>query len=302
MPTAFGEKIVMRILDKSAGILSLEELGLRGHGFDIVVNGLAKSHGMTLVTGPTGSGKTTTLYAMIDRLLNVSVNIVTLEDPIEYQIAGINQSQVNSDINYTFANGLRSILRQDPDVVMIGEIRDKETAEMAVNAALTGHIVLSTLHTNDAAGAGPRMIDMGVETFLITSSLNTVVGQRLARKLCKNCQEEAKIADKELEEVKTEIAKMPEVIQKKWQNKKLTFKKGKGCSECNNTGYKGRLGVFEVLEINEEIQELLLQRATASKLNEASIKNGMLTMKQDGIDKALDGITSLEEIWRVTKD
>ena len=302
MPTAYGEKIVMRILDKSTGILSLEDLGLRGHGFDVVINGLSKSHGMTLVTGPTGSGKTTTLYAMIDRLLSVTVNIVTLEDPIEYQIPGINQSQVNAEIDYTFANGLRSILRQDPDVVMVGEIRDKETAEMAVNAALTGHIVLSTLHTNDAAGAGPRMIDMGVEPFLITSSLNTVVGQRLARKLCKNCQEEATISDAEMNEVKTEIAKMSENVRKKWQDKKLVFKKGKGCNECDNTGYKGRMGIFEVLDINDEIQTLLLARTTASKLAEAAIKNGMITMKQDGIDKALDGLTSLEEVWRVTKD
>lgn len=302
MPTAYGEKIVMRILDKSTGILTLEDLGLRGKGFDIVVNGIHKSHGMTLVTGPTGSGKTTTLYAVIDRLLDVTVNIVTLEDPIEYQVAGINQSQVNSEIDYTFANGLRSILRQDPDVVMIGEIRDKETAEMAVNAALTGHVVLSTLHTNDAAGAGPRLIDMGVEPFLITSSLNTVIGQRLTRKICKNCKEETKIADKELAEVKAEIAKMPEEVKKRWNDKPLVFFQGKGCSECTDTGYKGRMGIFEVLDINEKIQDLLINRVTSSKLTEAGIADGMLTMKQDGIDKALDGLTSLEEIWRVTKD
>ena len=302
LPTAFGEKIVLRILDKSSGILSLEQLGLRGHGFDVVENSIHKSHGMTLVTGPTGSGKTTTLYAIIDRLLNVAVNIVTLEDPIEYQMAGVNQSQVNADINYNFANGLRSILRQDPDVVMIGEIRDKETAEMAVNAALTGHIVLSTLHTNDSAGAGPRLIDMGVEPFLITSSLNTVLGQRLSRRLCPNCKEETKVTDKELEEVNKEIDRMPEAVKKRWQGKKLVFFKGKGCSECHDTGYKGRLGIFEVLDVNQKIQDLLLHRETSSKITESAIADGMLTMKQDGIDKALDGLTSLEEVWRVTKD
>lgn len=302
MPTAFGEKIVMRILDKSAGVLSLEDLGMRGKGFDVVENGIHKSHGMTLVTGPTGSGKTTTLYAIIDRLLDVAVNIVTLEDPIEYQMPGVNQSQVNADINYSFANGLRSILRQDPDVVMIGEIRDKETAEMAVNAALTGHVVLSTLHTNDAAGAGPRLIDMGVEPFLITSSLNTIIAQRLARRICKNCKEEVKVPDKELEEVKKEIEKMPEDIKKKWQGKNLVFYHGKGCENCHNTGYKGRLGVFEVLDVLPNIQELLLSRATSGVITETAIKNGMLTIKQDGIDKALDGMTSLEEVWRVTKD
>lgn len=302
MPTAYGEKVVMRILDKSAGILSLKDLGLRGHGYDIIENCIHKSHGMTLVTGPTGSGKTTSLYAIIDRLLDVTVNIVTLEDPIEYQIPGINQSQVNSDINYTFANGLRSILRQDPDVVMIGEIRDKETAEMAVNAALTGHIVLSTLHTNDSSGAGPRLIDMGVEPFLITSSLNSVIGQRLARRLCKNCQEEEKISDKELSEVKEQIAKMPPDVRKKWDGKKLVFHTGKGCAQCHDTGYKGRLGIFEVLEVSSAIQNLLLERATASKINEAAVNEGMLTMQQDGIDKALDGLTSLSEVWRVTKE
>ncbi len=302
MPTAFGEKIVMRILDKSTGILSLKDLGLRGRGFDVVENSIHKSHGMTLVTGPTGSGKTTTLYAIIDRLLDVAVNIVTLEDPIEYQMPGINQSQVNPDINYTFANGLRSILRQDPDVVMIGEIRDRDTAEMAVNAALTGHVVLSTLHTNDSAGAGPRLIDMGVEPFLITSSLNTVIAQRLARKICKDCKKEFKVTDKEIEEVKKEIAKMPEDARKKWEGKKLVFYRGEGCDNCHGTGYKGRIGIYEVLDVNQKIQELLLARATSSKITEAAIADGMLTMKQEGIDKALDGLTSLEEVWRVTKD
>lgn len=302
MPTAFGEKIVLRILDKSTGVLTLEELGLRGSGFSIVDNGLKKSHGMTLVTGPTGSGKTTTLYAAIDKLSSPTINIVTLEDPIEYQMAGINQSQVNSEIDYTFANGLRSILRQDPDIVMIGEIRDKETAEMAVNAALTGHIVLSTLHTNSASGAGPRMIDMGVEPFLITSSLNTIIGQRLTRKLCKNCSVEAKVPESKILEVKKQIQKMPEESRKKNESREIKFYKGEGCAECHDSGYKGRLGIFEVLDVNDDIQQLLLDRATANKITETAIENGMMTMQQDGIDKAIDGLTSLEEVWRVTKE
>jgi type IV pilus assembly protein PilB len=302
MPTAFGEKIVLRILDKSAGVLTLEELGLRGSGFSIVDNGLKKSHGMTLVTGPTGSGKTTTLYAAIDKLSSPTINIVTLEDPIEYQMAGINQSQVNSEIDYTFANGLRSILRQDPDIVMIGEIRDKETAEMAVNAALTGHIVLSTLHTNNASGAGPRMIDMGVEPFLITSSLNTIIGQRLTRKLCKNCTVETKVPESEILEVKKQIQKMPEEAKKKNEAREVKFYKGQGCEECHNSGYKGRIGIFEVLNVNDGIQQLLLDRASANKITETAIQNGMMTMQQDGIDKAIDGLTSLEEVWRVTKE
>lgn len=302
MPTAYGEKIVMRILDKSSGVLSLEQLGLRGRGFDAIEKSIHQSHGMTLVTGPTGSGKTTTLYAMIERLLSITTNIVTLEDPIEYRMPGINQSQVNAAIDYTFANGLRSILRQDPDVVMVGEIRDRDTAEMAVNAALTGHVVLSTLHTNDASGAGPRLIDMGVEPFLITSSLNSIIGQRLTRKICQKCKEETSIPEVQMKEIVAEIDKMPVDIKEKRKKSKLQFFKGKGCADCHQSGYKGRLGIFEVLVIDEAIETLLLNRSTASKITETAIKNGMLTMKQDGIDKTLDGLTTIEEVLRVTKD
>lgn len=302
MPVANGEKIVMRILDKDTGILTIEQLGLRGSGLAVLTNNLAKSHGMILVTGPTGSGKTTSLYAMIDKLFSEGTNIVTLEDPIEYQMPGINQSQVNSDIGYTFANGLRSILRQDPDIVMIGEIRDSETADMAVHSALTGHIVLSTLHTNDAAGAAPRMIDMGVEPFLLTSSLNCVIGQRLARKICDQCKEEFKVSTEELTKIKSEIAKMPTAERDGVAKKDLKFYKGKGCKNCEDSGYKGRIGLFEALDLNANIKTLILDRAQSSKISEEGIKNGMVSMIQDGILKALDGLTSMEEIWRVTKD
>ncbi len=302
MPVAFGEKIVMRILDKDSGILTIEELGIGGSGLNTLVSNLDKSHGMILVTGPTGSGKSTTLYAMIQKVFNEGVNIITLEDPIEYQMKGINQSQVNSDIGYTFAAGLRSILRQDPDIIMLGEIRDKETAEMAVHAALTGHVVLSTLHTNDAAGAAPRMIDMGVEPFLLTSSINVVVGQRLVRTLCEECKEEIKIEGEELELIKKEIDHMPQAEKDSCQKRELKFFKGRGCKSCDNSGYKGRIGIYEVLAITPEMQQLILKRVSSAELNNLAISQGMVTMIQDGILKALDGITTMEEVWRATKN
>ena len=302
MPVANGEKVVMRILDKEAGVLTLDQLGVEGSGRKIIEDNLTKNHGMILVTGPTGSGKTTTLYAMIGKIFSEGTNIVTLEDPIEYQIKGINQSQVNSEIGYSFANGLRSILRQDPDVIMLGEIRDKETAEMAVHAALTGHVVLSTLHTNDASGAVPRLIDMGVEPFLLTSSINVVMGQRLARTICPDCKEEAKLPETEVELIKKEIEKMPAKEKEELSKKTLKFYKGKGCKTCDQSGYSGRIGIYEVLGISESVKELILKRVPASQIEQKGILEGMLTMMQDGIIKALDGKTSMEEIWRVTKE
>lgn len=301
-PSVNGEKIVMRILDKSTGILSLDELGLIGESFKRLDKAIHQSHGMALVTGPTGSGKTTTLYAIIDRIMDVGINIVTLEDPVEYQIKGINQGQVRADIDFTFAKGLRSIVRQDPDVIMVGEIRDLETAEMAVHAALTGHVVLSTLHTNNAAGAIPRLVDMGVEPFLLTSSLASVVGQRLARKVCEQCKVEDKVSDKLLADIKKEIEAMPETERKKYQGKELKFYKGKGCQTCNKSGYKGRIGIFEVLPMTTGIQELTLKKTSSDALTKKAVEEGMITMKQDGIIKALSGKTTIEEIWRVTKE
>lgn len=302
MPVAHGEKIVMRILDKLSGILTIEQLGLEGNSLENLNKNLEKTHGMILVTGPTGSGKTTTLYALIDKLFNESVNIVTLEDPIEYRMPGINQSQVNSEINYTFASGLRSIVRQDPDIIMIGEIRDGETADMAVHAALTGHIVLSTLHTNNAAGAAPRLIDMEVEPFLLTSTVNVIIGQRLARKICDKCKEEITVPQQELEKIKAEIKKMPDKEKAIYQAKEIKLFKGKGCKICGDSGYKGRIGLYEVLPITEAVKELILAKKTTTDVENEAIKEGMVTMLQDGIIKSLEGKTTIEEVWRVTRD
>ena len=300
LPTVNGEKVVMRILDKSSGILTLEQLGMRGSAFTTLDDNIHKSHGMILVTGPTGSGKTTTLYAVIDKIQSVGINIVTLEDPVEYRMPRINQSQVYSKINFTFANGLRSIVRQDPDVIMIGEIRDYETADMAIHAALTGHIVLSTLHTNDSAGAIPRLEDMKIEPFLINSSVNCIVAQRLCRKICENCKETMEVIEEDQKKVVEEELKNLPPGEKKPD--KLQFFHGKGCDNCNNTGYKGRIGIFEVFELKENLKELVAKKASGSSLGQVAVQNGMVTMKQDGILKVLDGLTTLEEVWRVTKD
>jgi len=298
-PTVNGEKVVARILDKSAGILTLEQLGFRGSAFKILSDAIRKSHGMILATGPTGSGKTTTLYAVLQKLMNEAINIVTLEDPVEYRIPTINQGQVHASIGFTFANGLRSILRQDPDIIMIGEIRDYETADMAVHSALTGHIVLSTLHTNDAAGAIPRFMDMKIEPFLINSSLNSVVAQRLCRKICESCKQSFQLDQANLAEVEKEIKNLPSQEEKP---AKLQFFQGKGCANCNNTGYKGRIGIFEVFNLTNDLKEMVAKKASGTELGAKAIANGMVTMRQDGILKAIDGIISLEEVWRVTKE
>ncbi len=300
LPTVNGEKIVMRILDKSAGILTLEDLGLRGTNLKRVEDNITKSHGMLLVTGPTGSGKTTTLYSVIGKIIRPEINIITVEDPVEYRITGVNQSQVNSAIGYDFSSGLRSIVRQDPDVILIGEVRDLETATIAIQSALTGHVVLSTLHTNDAAGAIPRLIDMGIEPFLITSSTNVVLAQRLVRKLCEHCKFKVKIPAETLQEIQNELKNIPANDQPKTQE--VTLYAGKGCRQCNDSGYKGRFGIFEVLSVTETIKQMALKRVSASELTELAIKEGMITMKQDGLLKAMNGETSFEEVWRVTKD
>ncbi len=301
-PTVNGEKVVMRILDKTKGILTLDQLGMRGRGYDILAENIHKAHGMILVTGPTGSGKSTTLYAVLDQLKTVTTNIITMEDPVEYRMQGINQGQVNAEIGFTFASGLRSILRQDPNIVMIGEIRDGETATMAVQAALPGHIVLSTLHTNDASGAIPRLIDMGVEPFLITSSLNATVAQRLCRTICEHCKAPVEIPAAGLDDIKKEIAKLPKTEADLVRGKPLTFYMGRGCEQCGDTGYKGRIGIFEILPVTDKIKQLTLEKTGSSVLSEAAITEGMATLKQDGIIKALEGLTTLEEVWRTTKD
>jgi len=302
LPTVYGEKVVMRVLDKSRGILTLQDLGLTPSSFQILNENIHKSHGMILVTGPTGCGKTTTLYAVIDEIYDVGINIVTLEDPVEYRIPGVNQSQVNPNVNYNFANGLRSIVRQDPDVIMIGEIRDQETVAMAIHAALTGHIVLSTLHTNDAAGAIPRLIDMGAEPFLVASSLNLVIAQRLCRKICENCKTPYSLPSPVRAEIEREIRLMPPQEKKEILKRRYSFYKGKGCNACNQTGYKGRVGIFELLPVTEEIKQLTIKKAAASVIAQTATSQGMLTLKQDGIKKVLQGITTIEEVWRTTKE
>jgi type IV pilus assembly protein PilB len=303
IPVVFGEKIVMRILDKSVGIISLEEVGLSDRGLDVLNNNMRRSHGMILVTGPTGSGKTTSLYAVLGKMMAPTVNIITLEDPVEYRIESINQSQVHVEIGYTFGAGLRAVVRQDPDIVMLGEIRDQETADMAIHAALTGHIVLSTLHTNDAAGAFPRLIDMHIEPFLITSSIHTVIAQRLARKVCGECKEEVQLPKQELADIQKEVDSMPadskEMLKKEGP---LKFYHGKGCDACGGKGYKGRIGVFEVLNVSEPIREFVMSRSSGAVITGQAIKEGMVTMAQDGIIKASRGLTTIEEVWRVTRE
>lgn len=301
IPTVNGEKVVARVLDHSKGVLTFEELGLRGRALKVLEVNTKKAHGMTLVTGPTGSGKSTTLYAIISQIKSEGINIITMEDPVEYRMPGVNQSQVNARIGYNFATGLRSILRQDPDVVMVGEVRDKETADIAINAALTGHIVVSSLHTNDSAGAIPRLLDMGIEPFLITSSTNSIIGQRLCRRLCEHCRQETQIKPADIEQIKTDLEGLPDPERTEARGKQQ-FYVGAGCSSCSNTGYKGRVGIFEILQVTEAIKQLVLKRATSSDIALQAQKDGLITMRQDGVLKALDGLTSIEEVWRVTKD
>lgn len=304
MPAIHGEKGVLRILDKSKGIISLESLGVEGDSFDLLVEAINRPFGIIMATGPTGSGKSTTLYAILARVATSNVNVITLEDPVEYEMKGVNQSQINPKIGYTFADGLRSILRQDPNIIMVGEIRDGETANMATQAALTGHLVLSTLHTNDASGALPRLINMGIEPFLITSSINAIIGQRLVRKVCQNCKEEVNLPTGVIKEVEEEIAKISPNNKKDRSRILRPFKffEGKGCDQCNHTGYSGRIGVYEILPMTEGIEALTIEHATANQILEKSTAEGMITMKQDGILKVLSGATTLDEVLRETSN
>ncbi len=311
IPTYDGEKIVMRLLKESAQILSLEQLGLQPSGLKIVKRNISKPHGMTLVCGPTGSGKTTTLYTILNILNTPEVNISTIEDPIEYRMSRINQSQVNTKIGFTFALGLRAFLRQDPDIIMVGEIRDQETAEIAVHAAMTGHLVLSTLHTNDAITALPRLQEMGIASFLISSTVNLIIAQRLVRKICTNCIQSYNLEKQTIEELKKylDIQNIMETMERekiildaKKGLESLLFYKGKGCKQCDYTGYKGRIGMYETLEITEEMSELILKKADKSKIKTHAKKQGMLTIVEDGFIKAKNGITTIEEDLRVTKE
>ena len=313
LPTIFGEKVVIRLLKEEGAVFTFKDLGLRGLALKRLEEAILKPNGMTLVTGPTGSGKTVTLASALSKLNTVRVNIVTLEDPVEIRVAGVNQVQVNPQAGLTFANGLRSFLRQDPNIIMVGEIRDGETAELAIHAALTGHLVLSTLHTNSASGALPRMLDMGVENFLLASTVNVIVAQRLVRKVCTNCKEEHESPKEVADDIKRVLANIEksDILMhkdhdiansvKKVKEGKIKIYKGKGCDKCNNTGYKGRIGIFEVLEVTNNVAHLTLDNSPASKIEEVAVEEGMLTLLQDGYLRVLEGVTTLEEVMRVAK-
>lgn len=292
LPTAFGERVVLRLLDKTNVLLKLSDIGMPKDRLNDFGRLIKSAHGIVLVTGPTGSGKTTTLYGALSTINDTDINIITIEDPIEYQIEGIGQIQINPKIDLTFARGLRSIVRQDPDVILVGEIRDLETAEIAIQSALTGHLVFSTLHTNDSASAVTRLIDMGIEPFLVTSSVIAIMAQRLVRVICSNCKE-AYTPD---EESLLNIGITPDRVK----GKKIY--KGRGCPDCLNTGYKGRTGVFELMPMDDSIKNLILKTSDSNAIKRMAVKKGMITLRQDGAQKVLDGISTIEEVFRVTQE
>lgn len=304
-PVVDGEKVVMRLLDKDNKEVNIESLGLIGKSREILEKNIMAPYGIILITGPTGSGKSTTLYSFLQILNREERNIVTLEDPVEYSIEGINQSQVKPEIGYTFANGLRSILRQDPNVIMVGEIRDGETAELTIHAALTGHLVFSTLHTNSSIGAIPRLIDMGIEAFLLSSSLQVVAAQRLVRRICDKCKEETIVPESIMKNVKEEIGKIDKGEVDKYKidlNAGFKFYHGKGCEACGGTGYKGRVAIYEALEVDDRLKEIISDKnGGETYIAEYAEKSGMVTIRQDGMLKALLGLTTLSEVERVTK-
>lgn len=303
VPVTQGENIVMRLLSAKSRQINLNSLGLSDQNLNKVSQAIKKPHGMILVTGPTGSGKTTTLYTAMKILNKREVHIATIEDPVEYDIEGISQIQVNTKTNLTFAKGLRAIVRQDPDIIMVGEIRDRETAGIAVNSAMTGHLVLSTLHTNDAATSLPRLLDMGIEPFLVVSTVNLIIAQRLVRKICEKCRVSYSLSGEEKKIIKDE-ASIHAIFKSKGYNNlnKLRLYKGAGCKVCNNTGYQERIGIFEVLEMSEDIKQLILKSTSSNKITQAARNEGMTTMLEDGVEKVLSGITTLQEILRATKE
>lgn len=308
LPVYDGEKVVMRLLHEGNKPLTLNQLGLLDAPRQQVEIAIKKPHGMILITGPTGSGKTTTLYSILGILNQPGVNISTVEDPIEYRLPGVNQSQINPRVGFTFANGLRSLLRQDPNIIMVGEIRDQETAEIAINAAMTGHLVLSTLHTNDAPTTLPRLVDMGVPPFLVAFTANIIIAQRLVRKICLYCKKELKLEESTAKDLSSifDIGKLTELFQKNikdYQGKdELIFYKGEGCRRCGQTGFKGRIGIYEVMEIDEGITKKINERASAVDIKIYARSHGMLTMLEDGLIKAQMGVTAISEILRVTKE
>lgn len=305
-PTALGEKVAIRVLDPKTGLKGLDELGLEGANLAKVKQAAARPYGLILATGPTGSGKTTTLYAILQLLNREGLNIVSLEDPTEYLMAGVNQSQVRPEIGYDFASGLRQILRQDPDIIMVGEVRDKETASLVIHAALTGHIVLSTLHTNNAQGVIPRLLDMGIDKYLIAPTLSIAMSQRLVRRLCEGCKEKAAASKSVQELIEQELALAPLFVKKRAETlkkgKEFFVFKAKGCKKCAGSGYTGRIAVFEVLTMTPELSETILKQASEAAIAKEASRQGMATLRQDGILKALDGLTTIEEIVRVSDE
>jgi type IV pilus assembly protein PilB len=329
MPTIHGEKVVMRLLESESSDITLETTGLRGNAYKTFVDALSVTNGISLITGPTGSGKTRTLASSLIKINDPKVNIISLENPVEIRIPGVTQIQINPDIGLTFANGLRSVLRQDPDIVMVGEIRDEETAELAVQASLTGHLVLSTLHTNSAAAAIPRLLDMGVQSYLLASTLRCIVAQRLPRRICKECMEAYPAPPEVVKNIKEVLAGKQEFdlvpyLQRVYESKRasaggeqITMRppevgpdgepviylyRGTGCDRCGGMGYSGRIGIFEVLDVSEKISRMIMDNVSADEIKEAAVEEGMLTMIQDGYLKALEGITTLEEVLRVSKE
>lgn len=312
-PTIHGEKVVMRLLNKGGEIIDIEKLGIRDRAFKIIEKAIKSPQGMILSTGPTGSGKTTTLYAILNKINNPKVNIITLEDPVEYQVKGINQIQINASVGLTFASGLRSVLRQDPDIIMVGEIRDAETAKLATQSALTGHLVLSTLHTNSASGILPRLLDMEVEPFLIASTVSVAMAQRLVKRLCQKCKKPYRASESEVKTIKEVIqdisVKKDETSDGSGYKGATTTPEGdlvlfspSGCQDCNNSGFSGRIGLYEVFEISSEIEKLVVGHATSSAVQEQAIKEGMVTMREDGVLKVLEGETTLEEVFTKVTD
>jgi type II secretory ATPase GspE/PulE/Tfp pilus assembly ATPase PilB-like protein len=302
LPTVNGEKVVMRLQDKSRKIPDLPELGISGNSLKLMEDALKLPNGIIINTGPTGSGKTTTLYSCLQRVNKPEVNILTIEDPVEIQIDGLNQSQVHADINYNFATGMRAALRQDPNIMMVGEIRDKETADTAIEASLTGHLVFSTLHTNSAVESLTRLINMGVPAYLLSSSLELIIAQRLVRKLCDNCRVQTETSPELLEVVKKAMAKLhvegeidPELL------KNMKFYTAKGCDKCNGIGYFGRVGLYEVFRMDNSIRKLLYDNASTMEILDTAQQHGMVTLEQAGIIKALQGVTSLDEVYRVAR-
>ncbi len=296
LPTVYGEKIVMRLLRKSGGIPALSELGITGSTLKNLETSILRPHGIVIVCGPTGSGKTTTLYSVLSKLNTARVNIMTLEDPVEYQMPGVNQVQINPAVGLTFATGLRAFLRQDPNIILVGEIRDHETTELAIQASLTGHLVFSTLHTSSAAGALPRLLDLGAENFLLASTMNAVLGQRIVRKICEHCKQEFPVSAEVLTELKTVLGRLLPV------GKEIKVYKGRGCKECGSSGYMGRVGIYETLVVTQKISSLVLESADSGTIERQAVSDGMITMKQDGYLKALSGQTTVEEVLRVAQE